>query len=180
MPASNTWAMLGWSIRASAWRSDSNRARTLRESMPGLISLRATRRRTGRSCSARKTTPIPPSPICWSSLYGPIRVPGPSVSGREAGYSPENELGPRSSVFSSIRALTFQPPRRARSRLRRSSRAARTPALGRGVQGSSRTVVDQEESLDLAAEVDVARTIGRARPHARRASQPRWLAGKSR
>ena len=34
--------MLGWSIRARACRSDSNRARTVRESMPGLISFRAT------------------------------------------------------------------------------------------------------------------------------------------
>ena len=44
--------------------------------MPGLMILRATVRRTGCCCSAMKTTPKPPSPICSSSLYGPICVPG--------------------------------------------------------------------------------------------------------
>ena len=44
--------MLGWSIRARAWRSASNRASTWRESMPGLMILRATCARTGSSCSA--------------------------------------------------------------------------------------------------------------------------------
>ena len=39
--------MLGWSISARACRSDSNRARTVLESMPGLISLSATWRLTG-------------------------------------------------------------------------------------------------------------------------------------
>ena len=39
--------MLGWSIRASACRSASNRASTARESMPILISLSATCRLTG-------------------------------------------------------------------------------------------------------------------------------------
>ena len=28
---------------------------------------------------------MPPSPIRWSSLYGPIRVPGPSISRRTDG-----------------------------------------------------------------------------------------------
>ncbi len=28
-----------------------------------------------------KTEPMPPWPICWSSLYGPIFVPGPSEIG---------------------------------------------------------------------------------------------------
>jgi hypothetical protein len=45
--------MLGWSIKASAWRSASNRASTTRESMPPLISFNATSRMTGRVCSAR-------------------------------------------------------------------------------------------------------------------------------
>ena len=39
--------MLGWSIRASAWRSAPNRASTWRLSMPALMSLSATVRRTG-------------------------------------------------------------------------------------------------------------------------------------
>src|SRR5262245_33169605 len=57
MPPSRTRAMLGWSIMASACRSASNRDRTCRLSMPGLISLRATRRRTGSVCSATQTVP---------------------------------------------------------------------------------------------------------------------------
>ena len=87
-PASSTRAILGCSIIASACRSASKRARTWAESMPGLITFRATRRRTGWSCSAMNTAPIPPSPICWSSRYGPICDPGPSASGgRAAGWS---------------------------------------------------------------------------------------------
>ncbi len=53
VPASKTLAMPGWSISASAWRSCSKRASTWRESIPGLSSLSATRRRTGSLCSAR-------------------------------------------------------------------------------------------------------------------------------
>ncbi len=47
LPASNTLAMFGWSIRASACRSASNRATTSRVSMPSLITFSATCRRTG-------------------------------------------------------------------------------------------------------------------------------------
>ncbi|HVK08094.1 MAG TPA: hypothetical protein VM597_04890, partial [Gemmataceae bacterium] len=54
-PPSNTRAMLGWSILASACRSPSNRARTCFESIPALMSFRATSRRTGSVCSARHT-----------------------------------------------------------------------------------------------------------------------------
>lgn len=36
--------------------------------MPGLMTLSATRRRTGSVCSAMYTTPHPPSPIFWSNL----------------------------------------------------------------------------------------------------------------
>ena len=46
-PASSTLAMFGWSIRARACRSASNRARTVLESIPALISLSATCRLTG-------------------------------------------------------------------------------------------------------------------------------------
>ena len=60
--------MFGWSIRASACRSASKRAMTCRVSMPGLMIFSATLRRTGSCCSAMKTTPMPPSPICSSSL----------------------------------------------------------------------------------------------------------------
>src|SRR5262245_20523680 len=71
VPASSTLAMFGWSIIDRACRSASNRATTCLESIPGLMILRATLRRTGSSCSAMYTTPMPPSPITWSSLYGP-------------------------------------------------------------------------------------------------------------
>ena len=37
-------------------------------SMPGLMTLSATLRRTGSCCSATKTRPKPPSPICSMSL----------------------------------------------------------------------------------------------------------------
>ena len=63
VPPSNTLAMAGWSISASAWRSDSKRATTCLLSMPALMIFSATRRRTGSSCSASHTSPIPPSPI---------------------------------------------------------------------------------------------------------------------
>ena len=52
-PASKIWAMFGWSIIASAWRSLSKRASTWAVSMPSFTTLRATRRRMGSSCSAR-------------------------------------------------------------------------------------------------------------------------------
>src|SRR5258708_9798557 len=54
---------------------------TSRVSMPGLITLTATLRRTGCCCSATKTRPMPPSPICSMSLYGPTTVPGCSRIG---------------------------------------------------------------------------------------------------
>ena len=61
-PAIKIFAMAGWSSTASACRSASKRAITCAESMPGLITLRATRRRTGLRCSASQTSPMPPSP----------------------------------------------------------------------------------------------------------------------
>ena len=68
VPPSSTLAMFGWSIRARACRSASNRARTVLESIPALMSFRATLRRTGCVCSATQTVPMPPSPISSSSL----------------------------------------------------------------------------------------------------------------
>ena len=53
---------------------------TCRLSSPGWMIFKATRRWTGFSCSAMNTTPMPPSPIFCRSLYGPMSVPGPSVS----------------------------------------------------------------------------------------------------
>ena len=71
VPASSTLAILGWSIIASACRSASKRAITCRVSMPGLMILSATVRWIGSVCSAMKTTPMPPSPICCEQLVRP-------------------------------------------------------------------------------------------------------------
>src|SRR5207247_1584083 len=73
--------MLAWSMRARAWRSASKRAMTCRESMPALMSLTATSRLTGCVCWPIQTVPMPPSPICSKSLYGPMTVPGRSAMG---------------------------------------------------------------------------------------------------
>jgi hypothetical protein len=62
-PPSNTLAMFGWSIIASACRSASNRPTTCAVSMPAFSTLSATVRRTGASCAADHTVPNPPSPI---------------------------------------------------------------------------------------------------------------------
>ena len=51
-PPSRTFAMPGWSMSASAWRSASKRATTSRVSIPSLMTFSATRRWTGSSCSA--------------------------------------------------------------------------------------------------------------------------------
>ena len=112
--------MLGWSISARAWRSASNRAMTWPVSMPGLMTLSATLRRTGFSCSAMKTTPMPPSPICWSSLYGPITVPGPSSIGRDGRSDPVASEGLASDGPSAARGgplgVSFGPARVRRRR----------------------------------------------------------------
>ena len=71
-PASNTRAMAGWSIKASACRSASNRATTCTVSIPALITFNATCRRTGRVCSASQTSPIPPWPTRSRRRYGPM------------------------------------------------------------------------------------------------------------
>ena len=51
VPPSITCAILGWSSKARAWRSDSKRAITCLESMPGLMTLSATWRLIGFFCS---------------------------------------------------------------------------------------------------------------------------------
>ena len=63
--------MFGWFINASAWRSASKRAMTSRVSIPALMTLSATCRRTGWRCSANHTSPIPPAPTRSSRRYGP-------------------------------------------------------------------------------------------------------------
>ena len=85
-PASYTLAIPGWSIRARACRSDSNRATTSRLSIPLRISLRATMRRTGSVCSACQTSPMPPSPSRCSRRYGPTTL-GTSSSRRTGSCS---------------------------------------------------------------------------------------------
>ena len=80
-PPSRTLAMLGWSIRASACRSAPNRASRACESIPLLISLTATVRRTGSVCRAAQTSPMPPSPIRSRNVYRPAMTVPASASG---------------------------------------------------------------------------------------------------
>src|SRR4051794_14556701 len=120
--------MFGWSIIASAWRSASKRAMTWCVSRPGLMIFRATRRRTGASCSAMNTTPMPPAPICSSSLYGPTAAPGRSAAScARVGSSPDeptpvggdSRKNPARSCAannSSTRARSAASPPHARSR----------------------------------------------------------------
>ena len=68
-PISRPLATLGWFIRA----------RICRESVPGWMTLSATRRLTGSVCSVIQTVPMPPWRICSSSLYRPGRSPGFSL-----------------------------------------------------------------------------------------------------
>jgi hypothetical protein len=68
--------MFAWSISASAWRSASKRATTCFVSIPSLMILSATFRRTGSSCSAIYTTPQPP----FAKLF-PKFVPADHVTG---------------------------------------------------------------------------------------------------
>ena len=67
-PPSSTFAMFGWFITASAWRSCSNRATTCFELSPRWTSLSATRCTNGCRRSASHTVPNPPSPIGEISL----------------------------------------------------------------------------------------------------------------
>ncbi len=76
------WRCWGGSIIANAWRSASNRATTSRVSIPSLITLSATRRRTGFSCSAMKTTPKPPSPDFFEQLVATNQAAGPFTDKR--------------------------------------------------------------------------------------------------
>ncbi len=111
--------MFGWSIRASACRSASKRATTWRLSMPGLMTFSATRRRTGSRCSARKTTPMPPSPISATMVYGPIVEPGPSATpsrgGRGAAGNSRNVPRPTSAASRAFKC-TFCARRRRQRR----------------------------------------------------------------
>src|SRR5262245_19283893 len=131
VPPSSTRAMLGWSISASACRSASKRAITCWESIPALISLTATRRFTGAVCCAIQTVPMPPSPICSSSLYGPITVPVRSViesSTVTAGGLPCSKKLPRwacSSSRATMRRRSSWSPAQASSR-----KASRSAASG--------------------------------------------------
>ena len=86
--------------------------------MPGLMIFSATLRRTGSVCSAMKTTPMPPSPICCSSLYGPMTVPGRSpvgtstvASGSGGGRSmkPVAPTSARSSASTAARSAASPP-----------------------------------------------------------------------
>ncbi len=91
--------------------------------MPALINLTATRRLTGSVCWAIQTLPMPPSPICSMSLYGPITVPGLSVAGWSMVAMGVAAAG-RSSRLSGLSAAASSASRWA---IRASSAAARIP-----------------------------------------------------
>src|SRR5262245_61339640 len=153
--------MFGWSVRAKACRSASNRATTWTESIPGFRTFRATLRRTGAVCSAMKTTPNPPSPICSRSLYEPMTVPAVSA-GTTGGAVPANsDVGaggsrnPPSSGSAasspSTRARSSTSPRQASSRYGARSAAGRPRAarkidsicVSSGMAGPRRRVTPQ-------------------------------------
>jgi hypothetical protein len=92
VPASKTRATLGWSMSANAWRSASKRATTCLESIPGLMIFSATRRRTGSDCSARYTTPMPPSPI-FSRMRNAPMDSGSSQSREAKGSALSSSVG---------------------------------------------------------------------------------------
>ena len=81
-PASRTLAMLGWSISASAWRSASKRATTWAVSMPGLMTLSATRRRTGCLLLGHVDDAHPPLADLLEQLVGADELPGRLDRGR--------------------------------------------------------------------------------------------------
>ncbi len=88
--------MFGWSIIERACRSISNRAITSRVSIPNLMTLTAARSVTGAVCSAKYTTPMPPSPMRSPIRNRPRVVPvrlGMSVA-------PSAASGPASSCAS--------------------------------------------------------------------------------
>jgi hypothetical protein len=73
VPASRTLAMLGWSIIDSAWRSASKRASTWRAIHAGFDQLERHPPSHRFVLFGHPHRPHrPPSPICCSSLYGPI------------------------------------------------------------------------------------------------------------
>ena len=98
------------------------------------MTLSATLRRTGVSCSAMKTTPMPPSPIDCSSLYGPMRVPGSLGEGRcWRGRGGQNRRGGRIVM-----------------------RARRLDVFGR-IEQIARLLMGVQQSLHAAAKLGVAR-----------------------
>jgi hypothetical protein len=119
-------------MTANACRSASNRAMTCLVSMPSLITLRATRRRSGTSCSARYTIPIPPSPTSSRMRYGPIR------SGRLMPAGPglvSSPLTKSSSTAGSTAGITSPASRSSRLGVR--SCAANNDLSSARIAGSS-------------------------------------------
>src|SRR5262249_59115473 len=149
-PASSTLAMLGWSISASACRSASNRAMTCRLSIPALMTFTATSRLTGSVCWAIHTAPMPPSPTCSISLYGPITVPGLCVvgwsmvaagslpAGRSSRLSGASAAASRASTWA-IRVSS--PPQASRTYARRRSGSGMSRAAWKIASLSGRDAV---------------------------------------
>ena len=124
--------MLGWSIRASAWRSWSKRASIRSESRPGRTTLTATRRCTGAAWSATQTSPMPPSPSFWRSLKRPAKTrSGKSGGPLSRGASVGPASGPRS------RMPPICPSASSRRSMRRRSASSLPQASSRNARRSA-------------------------------------------
>ena len=153
-PASSTLAMFGWSIRASACRSASNRATTCRVSIPGLITFRATCRRTGSVLLGHEDDAHPALADLLQQLVRADRpCPGASAWRSATGRRPAVAAGPRPVGPGTLPARRgaeqlLDPRRGAPRRRRRPGRGtpparpggelgsvARKTALGRGLLG---------------------------------------------
>ena len=134
--------MLGWSISASACRSASKRATTCGVSMPGLMTLRATLRRTGSLLLGHEDDAHAAFADLLQQLVRPDAAAGPfvkrgssTVDRAAPGADPENRRRHR------VRPAELQPVAAARHRQPRFS----------PVPGEHRSLAQREYSLDAAS-----------------------------
>ena len=90
VPASSTRAMCGWSINRQRLAARPRTWRDLPRIHARLDDFERHPAADRRRWSATKTRPMPPSPICSSSLYGPITVPGSALRRRDRKPSRQN------------------------------------------------------------------------------------------
>ena len=138
-PASRTLAMLGWSISARACRSASNRATTCLVSIPGLMTFRATLRRTGCGLLGHVDDAHAPLADLLQQLVGADDRAGPSATGGVAGRPSASASRPgdsRKLAGLGRRAASSRSTRRAQRRVvaaglveerRRARRRRRSP-----------------------------------------------------